>query len=268
MDHNTANTRIFTFGVGDDVNAALLDQLADKTRAVSTYVRPAEDIEVKISGLYGKISHPVLTNLKLTAGKDITLSEIYPPQLPDLFHGSQLVVLGRYHGKGHAAVTLTGRVGKETREFVYESTSPEDRRRKMFVEHLWARRKVGYLLEQIRSNGEKKELVDEVVALAKKHGIATPYTSYLVVPDSRTPLAAQAAQADPLSFGSDRWGRVVCSGGSERYRRWRLSGTGQAAVRGSYLKITENESSALPGPARFRLCRPARHCRRDAGRDR
>jgi Ca-activated chloride channel homolog len=193
MEKNTANTRIFTFGVGDDVNAALLDQLADKTRALSTYVRPAEDIEVKTSGLFGKISHPVLTNLKLTAGKDVTLSEIYPTHLPDLFHGSQLVVLGRYHGKGHTAVTLTGSVGKETREFVYEVNFPaktdDD---KSFVVDLWARRKVGYLLEQIRSNGEKKELVDEVVALAKKHGIATPYTSYLVVPDGvpTTPLAS------------------------------------------------------------------------------
>ena len=54
---------------------------------------------------------------------------------------------------------------------------------KDFVEQLWARRKVGYLLDQIRVNGEKKELVDEVVALAKRYGITTPYTSYLVVPD-------------------------------------------------------------------------------------
>jgi Ca-activated chloride channel family protein len=59
---------------------------------------------------------------------------------------------------------------------------------KSFVEDLWARRKVGYLLDQIRINGEKKELVDEVVTLAKKYGIATPYTSYLVVPDGVMPV--------------------------------------------------------------------------------
>ncbi len=138
IERNTANTRIFTFGVGDDVNAALLDQLADKTRAVSTYVRPEEDIEVKTSGLFSKISHPVLTDLKLTAGKDVTLTEIYPVQLPDLFHGSQLVVLGRYHGKGHTNVTLTGSVGKEKREFVYEVKFPEKTDdEKSFVVDLW-----------------------------------------------------------------------------------------------------------------------------------
>jgi Ca-activated chloride channel family protein len=202
---NTANTRIFTFGVGDDVNAALLDQLADKTRAVSTYVRPAEDIEVKTSGLVGKISHPVLTNLKLTSGSAVTFSEIYPTNLPDLFHGSQLVVLGRYHGSGYTTITLTGSVGKQSRDFVYEGKFPaKTGESKSFVVDLWARRKVGYLLEQIRSNGEKKELVDEVVALAKKHGIATPYTSYLVVPDNvtRPPVANVPADAYQLSAPS------------------------------------------------------------------
>jgi Ca-activated chloride channel family protein len=188
---NTADTRIFTFGVGDDVNATMLDRLSEQTRALSTYVRPAEDIEAKVSGLYGKISNPVLTNLKLTATNDIRFSEMYPGPLPDLFHGSQLVVFGRYSGKGPAAIKLTGQVGKETKEFVYELTFPEktgDERE--FVEHLWARRKVGYLLDQIRANGEKKELVDEVVVLAKKYGITTPYTSYLIVPDGPMPVAA------------------------------------------------------------------------------
>jgi Ca-activated chloride channel family protein len=187
---NTANTRIFTFGVGDDVNATLLDQLAEQTRAVSTYVRPAEDIEAKVSSLYSKISHPVLANLKLSTGKDVRLDEVYPPQLPDLFHGGQLVVLGRYSGQGHAALTLSGTIGKEPREFVYEvAFADKTKDEKGFVEHLWARRKVGYLLDQIRANGEKKELVDETVALAKKYGIATPYTSYLIVPDGPVPVA-------------------------------------------------------------------------------
>lgn len=204
---NSANTRIFTFGVGDDVNATMLDQLAEQTRAVSTYVRPAEDIEAKVSGLYAKISQPVLTNLKVAvSGGDIALSEIYPPHLPDLFHGGQLILLARYSGNGPAAITLTGQVGMDTKQFVYEMTFPEHTDvNRDFVEHLWARRKVGYLLDEVRANGEKKELIDEVVTLAKKYGIATPYTSYLIVPDgslSPTPYGAHrgvAVKGDPTS---------------------------------------------------------------------
>jgi len=200
-DKTCANTRIFTFGVGDDVNASLLDQVAEQSRAVSTFVRPAEDIEAKVSVLYDKISHPVLANLKLTVGNDVHLSEVYPPKLPDLFHGGQLVVLGRYDGNGAAKVTLTGTVGKEKREFVFETNfGKKTGEEKAFVEQLWARRKVGYLLDQIRSKGENKELVDEVTRLAKKHGITTPYTSYLVVPDGAK-LATGPGGGRPLSSG-------------------------------------------------------------------
>src|SRR5262245_48916637 len=191
---NSANTRIFTFGVGDDVNATMLDQLSEQTRAVSTFVREAEDIEAKASGLYSKVSHPVLANLRLTTSDNIRLEEVYPPNLPDLFHGGQLVVLGRYTGQGPAAIKLSGMMGKETREFVYETTfQPKTGEERDFVEHIWARRKVGYLLDQIRVNGEKKELMDELLALAKKYAIATPFTSHLIVPDQAMPVA----QADP-----------------------------------------------------------------------
>jgi Ca-activated chloride channel family protein len=212
---NSSNTRIFTFGVGDDVNATLLDRLADTTRAVSTYVRPAEDIEAKVSGLYGKITHPVLCDLKLAAGPDVRLQEMYPPQLPDLFAGGQVVALARYDGHGPSAVKLTGTVGGETREYVYETTFPEKTTAERdFVEHLWARRKVGYLLDQVRANGEKKELVDEVVALAKKYGIATPYTSYLVVPDGPVPVVRTPAADGRPDVGFHLQGGGRFQGGS------------------------------------------------------
>jgi Ca-activated chloride channel family protein len=162
-------------------------------------VRPAEDIEAKVSGLYSKISNPVLTNLKIAATNDISLTDVYPAQLPDLFHGSQLVVFGRYSGKGAAAIKLTGQVGKEVKEFVYELTFPEKTNdERSFVESIWARRKVGFLLDQIRANGEKKELVDETVALAKKYGITTPYTSWLIVPDAAVPVVRAEGERRPV----------------------------------------------------------------------
>jgi Ca-activated chloride channel family protein len=199
---NTTNTRIFTFGVGDDVNASFLDQLAEGTRAASTYVRPQEDIEAKVSAMYSKISHPVLANLKVAPTNDVSFSEVYPAQLPDLFHGQQLIVFGRYTGKGPSAVRLTGTVGKETKEFAYDFNFPEKTDdAHLFVEEIWARRKVGYLLDQIRANGEKPELKNEVIALAKKYGITTPYTSWLIVPDGPTPVVTNSTKKKPNPAG-------------------------------------------------------------------
>jgi Ca-activated chloride channel family protein len=210
-DKNTANTRIFTFGVGDDVNAAMLDQLADATRAVTTYVRPAEDIEAKASALYAKISHPVMTNVRLTSTAAVKMHEVYPPQLPDLFHGGQLVVFGRFHGSGHAAIKLTGLLDGEEKELVYEVDFPaKTEGGREFVEHLWARRKVGFILDQIRMNGEQKELVEEVTGLAKKYGIATPYTSYLVVPDAVMPVVQGQVGSAPAD--AKQWYRMQSRG--------------------------------------------------------
>jgi Ca-activated chloride channel family protein len=242
MAKNTANTRIFTFGVGDDVNATMLDLLAEKTRALSSYVRPAEDIENKVASLYGKMSNPVLTNLKLTATNDIKLMEVYPVELPDLFHGGQLVVFGRYSGKGPAAIRLAGKVGMETREFVYEMTFPEktgDERE--FVEQLWARRKVGYMLDQIRANGEKKELVDEVVALAKKYGITTPYTSYLIVPDGPVSTPTAAAWRVPPALGR---GEGKAPESVTEFAKRNQAKPGDLAINRGYFALKELEQGA------------------------
>jgi Ca-activated chloride channel family protein len=93
-------------------------------------------------------------------------------------------VLARYTGNGPATISLEGRVGSDQKTLVNETSFPEKTGDdKAFVEQIWARRKVGYLLDQIRQHGESRELVDETKRLAKRYGIATPYTSYLIVPD-------------------------------------------------------------------------------------
>jgi Ca-activated chloride channel family protein len=189
QDRDLSGVRVFTFGVGDDVDAHLLDQLAEATRGASTYVRPNEDLEQKASALVTKISHPVRTDLKLRVGADVRLVEVYPPKLPDLFRGEQLQVAGRYEGDGHVSLTLESRVADRELRDTYEVNFPQTASEHDFIAPLWARRKVGYLLDQIRLHGESAELRDEVIRLAREFGIATPYTSLLVVPDDQPRLA-------------------------------------------------------------------------------
>ncbi|MEW6250295.1 MAG: VIT and VWA domain-containing protein [Planctomycetota bacterium] len=175
--------RIFCFGIGTDVNTHLLDKLAERTRAVSQYVLPDEDIEIKVSNFYAKISQPVLANLKLTAGGGIRLAKLHPGDLPDLFRGEQLIVLGRYTGSGDTAVTLDGTVNGQPRSFSYDAKFASQAAQHDFIPRLWATRRVGYLLDEIRLHGESKELRDEVTALARQYGIVTPYTAYLILED-------------------------------------------------------------------------------------
>lgn len=182
---NQAKARIFVVGIGHDLNAKLLDKLAEEHKGSRTYILEQENLEVKLSHFYDKISHPALSDLRLTfQGPGIRVSEIYPKQLPDLFMGSQLKILGRYQGSGSVAIVLKGKYAGKEVSFTYEKKFQNTLTSKD-IPLLWANRKIAYLLEQIRLNGERPELKQEIVRLAKKFGIVTPYTSYLVLEDTQ-----------------------------------------------------------------------------------
>ena len=180
---NDEETRIFTFGIGNEINTHLLDKITEQTRAFRTYISENEDIEVRISSFYDKVQSPVLTNLSLSFSDGIRTFQTYPNNLPDLFRGSSLTVFGRYDGSGNSHITLNGTVKGEKRAFTINTDFTDNNDEYDFIPPLWASRRIGYLLDQIRLNGEDRELVDEITQLAREHGIVTPYTSYLIMED-------------------------------------------------------------------------------------
>jgi Ca-activated chloride channel homolog len=213
--------RLFVFGVGYNVNAALLDKLAEDNRGSRVYVTPKEDLEVKLSTFYKQIASPVLTDLDIKV-QGVKTYDLYPKQLPDLFAGNDLVIVGRYREPGEAKIVLSGKQGQEEQRFSYGRDFPERGRENNFLPRLWAMRKVGYLLDEIRLNGEKAELKQEVVDLAKRYGIVTPYTSYLVLEDERMMASAggramrerlTAPEAQHYAFEAGRAARAPAAAG-------------------------------------------------------
>lgn len=184
---NVTAARLFAFGVGYDVDTHLLDLLAQGNRGTTTYVKPDESLEHALSAFYRKIAEPALTDLALTVD-GVVVSDRYPRQLPDLFYGGQITLVGRYTGSGSATVTLRARRGDKVETFVYPHGFPSHATEADFLPRLWASRKIGYLLDRIRLEGEADEIVDQIVELALRYGIATPYTSFLVAEDERAQL--------------------------------------------------------------------------------
>jgi Ca-activated chloride channel family protein len=191
--------RMFPFGVGYDVNTRLLDRLAAENNGVSDYVEPREDIEIKVSNFFAKVSAPVLTDVEIDWGA-AQIDSIYPRKTPDLFKGTQMVLIGRYKNDSDlrgALLKVTGKNGKDTRTFFYENLQfPRRSERNDFLPRLWATRRVGWLLEQIRANGDNKELRDEIIDLGTRYGIVTPYTSYLAT-DGSFQLDANSRNSTP-----------------------------------------------------------------------
>ena len=179
-----ANARIFSFGVGDDVNTVLLDTLVRNFRGTGSYVRPSQQIDEQVASLYNKISAPVLSDVTLNV--DGVIAELlYPNQLSDLFAGEQIALAGRYRGNAEdATITLSGTLRGEDQTYIYNDFSFRERAGgEPFIARLWATRRIADLLNTIRLEGEDAELIDSVVNLSVRYGIITPYTSFLIEED-------------------------------------------------------------------------------------
>jgi Ca-activated chloride channel homolog len=177
------NLRLFAFGVGYDVDTILLDTLSQDHHGRSTYVQPGMNLDEMLSSFYSSISTPVLTNLELDFS-DLSTYDLYPHPLPDLFAGSQVILMGRYRGGDKTDITLTGEVNGERQTFTFADQVFEEKSSvnsaQASIPRLWATRKIGYLLNQIRLQGANQEIIDQIVRLSIRYGIVTPYTSYLV----------------------------------------------------------------------------------------
>jgi len=198
--------RLFSFGVGYDVNTILLDSLSSGHRGLSAYVEPNQSIEEEVAAFYSKVSSPLLTDVRLTV-RGVLTEDIYPYPLPDLFAGSQQLVTGRYRSSGTIDITLEGQVNGRACSFSYAAIELERRGGDAAIPRLWATRKIGHLLKAIRLQGENLELVDEIVALSIRYGIMTPYTSFLVdeeqdilTREGRDLLAASSELAAPSAM--------------------------------------------------------------------
>ena len=229
-DRHRGRARVFAFGVGYDVNTYLLDRLGEAGRGSTEYVEPGEDVERALGTLAAKITHPVLTDLEI-AGAPVRLTELYPGELPDLFAGEELVLFGRYEGRGEGTVAVSGRRVNRVERFGTTASFPARAEANDFIPRLWASRKLGELTRQVRLNGADPELIESIRQTALRYGLLSEYTSYLVqepgvmaamnardgvalqragAPAPATPMAATGAAAVRASE-ADRARREVAS---------------------------------------------------------
>ena len=156
---NPHGRRVFCFGVGYDVNAPLLDAVAAESRAVAEYVLPGEDVEVKVSAVFRRLSGPVLADTALrlldAAGQPDPgrVLDLQPATIPDLFEGDQLVVMGRYVGDEPLHFALGGNYRGRVRTFRFDFDLDRATTDNAFVPRLWASRRIAALGDEIRQLG-------------------------------------------------------------------------------------------------------------------
>lgn len=270
-DNAALRARVFSFGVGSDVNTLLLDKLAEAGRGARDYVAPNEDIEAKVSALYQKVSHPALTDVKLE-WNGVEVDQVYPRPVPDLFHGGELALYGRFRAGGKGTLVVTGRANGKPARFEFPVELPSESPRNAFLPRLWASRKIGHELDLIRLSGRPAdpEVVSSIVRLAKKHGIVTPYTSFLVTEEGtdlrraenegRRRFDALSANAARSGFSGGAGAAAEAQGDSMTFREMSAPSS-VAAVRGAKGSVF----AAAPAMMLDKLEKKARDENKDKG---
>ena len=202
---SSERTQLFAFGVGYDVDTVLLDALSGQFIGSSHYVTPDERIDTEVQRLYERVSTPVLTDVLVTID-GVKTWDIAPNGMAGIFAGNQALLTGRYTGSGGATVTVTGNSAQGPETFTYEVAFPDEDGTDPTVAQLWAQRRVADLLTELRIEGTRDSLVEEIVDIATRFGIVTPFTSYLAEepdlafsPDAARVWVDDNVQAAPAS---------------------------------------------------------------------
>ena len=175
------DARIFTYGLGADLNIGLVEQLAVEGRGIATFLRPEENVERSVELLAGRLRAPILTDVRVRVDGNVRISRLYPSGPQDVFAGQDLVFLARYDGNGPANVVVTGRSGGREVRWSNERNFAREDRENAFVPRLWATQRIGWLAAEKRRNGGNSEIDDEIRRLGERFGIPTEFTSYLVL---------------------------------------------------------------------------------------
>jgi Ca-activated chloride channel homolog len=194
--------RLFTFGVGADLNVSLIEQLALEGRGTASFVRPEESVERAVGIVASRLTSPLVTDVRVHAD-GVRLLKMHPSGPVDIFAGEDLVLLARYDGSGNAVLRFDGQTTNGPVSWSTRVNFPDRSRENPFVARLWATQRVGYLSAEKRKHGGSQEIDDEIRDLGDRFGIPTEFSSYLVV---------EPGMNRPILGGGAQLGQVVVTG--------------------------------------------------------
>lgn len=197
---NKAERRIFTIGVGEDVNAPLLRRMAEISGGLPSYVLSGENLEVKLAQVFRRLYGPVFRKVRYTVcspdGKEQPgrVQDAIPSgTLPDIYSGTPAVLAGRYIGTEPFLIKGTC-VDRNNEERAFSIVVDPRRIASMkddFVARLWAARKIGSLETALMDMGDTfsgtgmrgtnpktAELVEEIMRLSRDFGIMSSAASF------------------------------------------------------------------------------------------
>lgn len=168
------DSRLFTIGIGSAPNSLFMTKAAEFGHGTFTYIGKIEEVNEKMSGLFRKLENPVLTNISVNLPGAIE-GETWPKQLPDLYAGEPVMLSAALKDAG-SEMTIAGKSGASKWN---TKLSLAVNKTESGVGVLWARKKIGSLLDSAHNNPD--EAKQAIITTALDHHLVSKYTSLVAV---------------------------------------------------------------------------------------
>jgi Ca-activated chloride channel family protein len=175
-----ASTRVFCVGIGNEVNRPLLKQLSERAGGLAAFVSLQDDFKRQSQAFRRKLMRPVATNVRILFD-GVETYDVMPGELPDLFYGAPLRMIGRYKQGGPTRVTVSGEVMGRPFEQTVEVPLPKNSDENPEIERMWAYSRVQQLMNELRENGNNADKEKEIVRLCEGYSIVSEYASFIVL---------------------------------------------------------------------------------------
>ncbi|HZO53461.1 MAG TPA: VIT and VWA domain-containing protein [Bryobacteraceae bacterium] len=273
------NARVFSFGIGSSVNRFLLDKMAEEARGEVEYVSLSDDGSAAAKRFHQRVRTPLLTDLELDWG-GMSVSEVYPKRLPDLFTAKPLVIKGRYDAPGNGTMRLRGKLAGRPWSREIRVNLPAVQPEHDVMATLWARAKVDDLMSQdwqgMQHNSPKPEIKEAITKLGLDFRMMTQFTSFVAVEEKVVTEGGRPMRIDvPVEMPSGVSHEGVFGERDElkksvgyRVMSQPLSASNTGVVGGAFGRVRQAQQVAVaPPPPPMSIPAPKMEDRRELSKD-
>lgn len=239
------SSKVFCVGIGNEVNRPLLKQLAEDAGGLATFISHGDDFDRQADAFRRKLVHPVATELNL-AIDGLQVYDVLPREIPNLYHGSPIRIIGRYKDSGQSEVTVRGTVMGRPFEQIVSLEFPERDASNPQIDRMWAWYQVQQLTGQMRSQGETAQLQNEVVTLCEGYSIVSEYASFIVLENDAEYRRWKIERRNATRIQRDRKASKALENSLKELRDRSMAKLGPAKDGNSDLQTAESGSTLAP----------------------
>jgi Ca-activated chloride channel family protein len=201
------DSRLFTIGIGPAPNRFFMRKAAEFGRGTSQFIQSLADVSSTIEQLSVRLEKPVLKDIRISLDypTDVVL-ETLPAAIPDLYAGEPLTLTIRLPASvaEEGTLLLEGSQSAAGFEQLSGVTAWQERielasvTQQTGIGRAWARAQIDALEDQKFLGKDAVQVRNEVLSIALRHSLVSPYTSFVAVAEEPVNTAGEPLHSTML----------------------------------------------------------------------